>query len=137
GADRGTHRHSRHDLDTAGHCDIDLTGYNSRRGEVNRLLRRAALAVNRRTRNRLGPAGAEHSVATDIEALLADLADHAPDDVVDDSRVDTRALGESTQDVGGQVHRVDVLVSAVAATHGCPNSIDDDGVTHGGFPSAH
>ena len=33
--------------------------------------------------------------------------------------------------VGGQVHVVDVLVGAVAAAHGGPNCIDDDGVTHG------
>ena len=57
---------------------------------------------------RLRPAGGEHGVAGDVEGLLADLADAAPDHVVDLGRVGQAcALGERVEHVRRQVHRVD------------------------------
>ena len=41
----------------------------------------------------------EHGVAGDVEGLLADLADAAPDDVVHDLRVHPGALGERVEHV--------------------------------------
>ena len=100
---------------------------------MDRLLRRAALTVDGRARHGLGPAGGEDRIAADVERLLADLHDAAPDNVVDDRRIDARALGQRAQHMRRQIHRVGVLVGAVAATDGGPNRIDDDGVTHEGL----
>jgi hypothetical protein len=65
--------------------------------------RRAALAVDGGGGHRLGPAGGEHGVAADVEALGADLHDAAHDHVVDQGGVEVVALGEGLEHLGGQV----------------------------------
>ena len=84
----GAHRHPGHRLDAAGHHQVGLPGDHRGGGEVQRLLARPALPVERGAGHRLGPAGGEHRVAADVPRLLADLRDAAPDHVVDVSRVE-------------------------------------------------
>ena len=83
---------SRHDLDAGGDDDVVGAGHHALGGEVGRLLRRAALAVDGGGRHRLGPAGAEHGVAADVQALGAHLHDATHDHVVDQGRVEVVAL---------------------------------------------
>ena len=63
-------------------------------GQVGRLLRRAALAVDGGGRDRDRQAGGEPRGAGDVEGLHADLADAAADDLADLGRVDARAVDE-------------------------------------------
>src|SRR4051794_26782125 len=79
---------------------------------------RTALAVDRRARDRLRPAGRQDRSAGDVEGLLADLHDAAPDDVVDQCRVDTGPLDDRLQDQGRQVSGVDAREAAVALADG-------------------
>ncbi len=62
--------------------------------EVQRLLGRAALAIDRRRGHRFGPPGGEHRVAPDVKCLFTDLGDAPHDHVVDDARVEVVATGE-------------------------------------------
>ena len=94
GRDRGAHGHGGHDLDAGGDDDVVGAGHHALGGEVGRLLRRAALAVDGGGGHRLGPAGGEHGVAADVEALVADLHDAAHDHVLDQGGVEVVALGE-------------------------------------------
>ena len=64
---RGAHRHAGHDLDAGGDDDVVGAGDHALGGEVGRLLRRAALAVDGGAGHRLGEAGGEHGVAADVE----------------------------------------------------------------------
>ena len=86
--------------------DVVGAGDHALGGEVGRLLRRAALAVDRGGRDRLGEAGGEHGVAADVEALVADLHDAAHDHVVDQRGVEVVALDERLEHLGGEVGRV-------------------------------
>jgi hypothetical protein len=97
GADRGAHRDPAHRLDAARHHHVVLTADEAGGGEVDRLLAGTALPVDGHPRYRLRPAGREHGIAGDVEGLLADLADAAPDDVVDDLRVHPRPLGQGVE----------------------------------------
>ena len=84
GGDRGAHRRGGHDLDAGGDHDVVGTGDDTLGGEVGRLLRRAALAVDRGGRDLLRPACGEDGVAADVEALATDLHDAAHDHVLDE-----------------------------------------------------
>ena len=83
-----------HDLDAGGDDDVVGAGDDALGGEVGRLLRRAALAVDGGGGHRLGEAGGEHGVAADVEALVADLHDAAHDHVVDERGIEVVALDE-------------------------------------------
>ena len=94
-----------HHLDAAGDGDVDHARSDERGGEVGGLLARAALGVDGGGRGRCGQAGREPRRAGDVEALLADLADAAADDLADLGRVDAGALDErglhGAEQVGG------------------------------------
>ena len=105
-AHRGAHRDEAHDLDAGGDDDVVRAGDDALRGEVGRLLRRAALAIDGGGRDRLGEAGAEHGVAPDVDGLGADLHDAAHDHVVDQGGVEVVALDQRLERLGGQVGRV-------------------------------
>jgi hypothetical protein len=78
-------------------------------GEVDRLLRRAALAVDRHCGHALRKLRGEHGVAADVEGLLARLADAAHDDVLDRGGIEAGALDQRIEDLGGHVGRMPVL----------------------------
>ena len=83
----GGHRHPAHRLDAAGHHHVVVAGHHPGGGEVNRLLGRAALPVDRGGRHVLGQPGRHPGVARDVGALLPHLSDAAPDDIVDPAGV--------------------------------------------------
>src|SRR6516225_5350434 len=87
-------RHPDHRLHAARDHDLVLAADQASGGEVHRLLRRAALPVHGHAGHAERPARSEHRVAGDVERLLAELADAAPDHVVHDGRVDARAPRE-------------------------------------------
>ena len=80
-----------------------------------------------------GAPGGQHGVAADVEALVADLHDAAHDHVVDPSRVEVVALGESGQDLAGEIGGVPPGELAVALATSGAHHVDDHGVGHGGL----
>ncbi len=79
-----------------------------------------------------GQPAAEHGAAGDVERLLADLADAAPDHVVDLGRVgQPGALRERVEHVRRQVHRVNPGQRAVPLSYRRPNRRHDHRVAHG------
>src|SRR6202521_335613 len=69
----GTHRHTRHRFDSAGDGDVAHARLDEVRREMNPLLARAALAVDRGRWSGDRKTGGEPRVAADVEALLAGL----------------------------------------------------------------
>ena len=124
--DRRAHRGVGHALDARRDGDVVGAGHDALGGEVDGLLRRSALAVDRRGGHRLGPARRQHRVAADVERLLGDLHDAAHDDVVDQRRVELVALGDGLERLGGQVHGVPAPELPVALAAGRPDGVDDD-----------
>ena len=129
--DRGAHGGVGHGLDAGGDRDVVGPGHDALGGEVHRLLRGPALAVDRRGGHRLGPAGGEDGVAADVERLLGHLHDAAHDHVVDQGRVQLVALGQGLQGLGGQVDGVPVAELPVALPAGGPDGVDDHCGGHG------
>ena len=130
-ANRRSHRHSGHHLDTCCHHDVVRAGDHTLRREVRGLLTRAALPVDGRARNVFGPARREHRVAGDVGRLLADLHHTSHDDVVDHRRVEARALDEGVQRLGREVDGMPVLQLPVPPAERCPDRIHDHCVRHG------
>ena len=81
--------------------------------------------------DRLGEAGRERRVATDVDGLVADLHDAAHDHVLDERRVEAVAVDERLERVRREVDGVDVLELAVAASERGADGVDDDGGGHG------
>ena len=83
----GLHAHAErqvaHVLDARADDHVVDTGRDECRAEVHRLLRRAALAVDRRRSGLDREALLQPRVARDVERLLADLLDTPRDDVLD------------------------------------------------------
>ena len=127
---RGAHRRARHRLHAAGDHHVVVPGDHTGSGEVHRLLTRPALPVHGHARYRLRPARGQHGRARDVECLLAGLHDTAPDDVVDERGVDTRALHQAVEHLGGQLARVHPRQTAVALADGRPDGLDDHGFSH-------
>ena len=131
----GGERHPAHDLGAAGDHEVVVVRRHARGGEVDGLLRRAALAVDRRGRHRLGQPGRDPPVAGEVRALLAHLA-HAPaDDVVDALGVHARPLDQRGQGEAQEVRRVPVGQRAAALAERRPHDVDDDRLSHGAASS--
>ena len=121
-----------HVLDTAADRDVVHAGRDERRREVHGLLRRPALAVDRRRRRLDRQARLQPRVAADVVRLLAVLLHAAGDHVLDEYRVDAGAIDHlderrPEQDVG-----MDVLVVALLrmpAPHRGADSLDDHDLT--------
>ncbi len=96
------------------------------RGEMDRLLAGAALAVDRGAGHFDREARLEDDVAADVRGLLADLRDVAEDDV-SDLRGSTPALVDDlAQHLRAEGDGVGAGQHAVAAAHGGPYRLDDD-----------
>ena len=121
---------TRHVLDAGGDDDVVRAGHHALRGEVRRLLRRTALAVDRGADHRLGEAGRERRVATDVDGLVADLHDTAHDHVFDQRGVEVVAGDERPQRVRREVDGVHVLELPVALAERGADGVDDHGVLH-------
>ena len=130
GRDRGAHRRGRHDLDAGGDRDVVRAGDDALGGEVGGLLARTALAVDGGGGHRLGPTGAEHGVAADVEALATDLHDATHDHVVDQRGVEVVALGERLEHFGGEVGGVPPGQTSISLAASGADGVDDNGVGH-------
>ena len=109
----GGERQVAHVLDArADHRVVDA-GRDQRGGEVDRLLGRAALAVDGGAGGLDRQARLQPGVAGDVEALLAELLDAAGDHVLDLQRVDAGALDHLRVALGQQRVGVGVLVVAL------------------------
>src|SRR5581483_12285601 len=124
-------RHPAHRLDPTGDDDVVLAGHDAVGGLLDGGLARAAGPVHGDPAHGLGPAGGQHRVAADVGRLVPDLADTAPDDVVDGLRVDAGARDQCLQYVRGQVHRVDPGQRTVPLADRGADGLDDDGLWHG------
>ena len=116
-------------LDAGADDDVVDAGGDQRRGEVDRLLGGAALAVDRRRRGLDRQAGLEPGVAADVEPLLAELLGAAGDHVAGLGRVDPGALEQLAVGLGQEVGGMKILVVAllrVAAADRGPRRLDDD-----------
>ena len=131
GEQRRAHRHPRHALDPGRDHHVVRTRDHALRGEVQRLLGRPALPVDRRAGHRVGEPGRERGVAADVERLVADLHDAAHDHVVDERRIEIVAFDERAQRVRGQVDRMPAREHAVAPAERRPDRVDDHRVSHG------
>ena len=72
----------------------------------------------------------EHHVAPDVEALLADLADAAGDDVLDRGRVDPASHHQRIEHRRAEVGRMPVPQRAAALGPGGAERVDDIGLCH-------
>ena len=123
------HRDVAHVLDPAADHDVVHAGGDQRRAEVDRLLGRAALAVDRGGRRLHRQAGLQPGVAADVEHLLAVLLHAAADDILDLAGVDPRPLDHLGVGRSEQLVRVRVPVVALlgmAAPDGRADRLDDD-----------
>src|SRR6266540_3171333 len=124
------HRHSTHRLHTTGDGDVAYAGLNEVGGEVNGLLARTALPVDRGRGSRDWKAGGEPCVARNVERLLANLAHAAEDHVLDQLRLDAGPIDDLFQHERTEDDGMHVLELSVAATDRCPHGLNDHGFAH-------
>lgn len=87
-------------------------------GEVDGLLRGAALAVDGDAGDLFGQSGGQPAGPGDVTGLRSDGVEAAEDDVLDGRRVDAGALDEGPQDMGAEVGGVDGTEATLAAADG-------------------
>ena len=119
------HRHARHVLDARGDDEVEVARLDRRRAVERRLQRGAALAVDRRRADRLGPAGDEDRAAPDVERLLADLGHAAHLHVLDLAGVEVDAADEAVQHLRGELVGADLCERAVPPPDRRADGIDD------------
>src|SRR5262249_43467009 len=105
-------------------------GADHRRSERGRLLRRAALAVDRRRRDFHRKPLREPGDARDVERLLADLRDAAADHLADLARIDLRPLDRSALHGAEQVRGVESRESPAALPDRATNGFYDVDLAH-------
>ena len=119
-----------HHLDPARDAGVDGAGGDEPGDEVVGLLRRSALAVDRRHTRRLRQPGVQPGVAPDVARLLAALR-HAPrDDLLDFVRFDAGASDDLALHVAEGERRMQPCQPAVALPDGCADRLDDHGFGH-------
>src|SRR6266511_2419009 len=121
-------------LDTTGDHQVVGAGEHALRGEVERLLRGAALAVDGGARHLLGQAGRQPRGARDVEALRPDLVDTAEDHVLDRSRVRTGALHQHLEHVRRQIGGMHAGESAAPTPDRRAHRLDDVCLGHQSAP---
>lgn len=97
---------------------------------MDRLLRRAALAVDRHRRHALGKFRGQDGVPGEGEGLLAGLGDAPEDDVLDRGGVESVALHQRVEHVGAEVGGMGAGEAAIATPTGRAHRIDDIGLRH-------
>ncbi len=125
-------RDAAHVLDAAADRHVVDAARDQRGGEVDRLLRRPALAVDRRRRRLDRESGLKPRVPADVRRLLAVLLNAAGDDVLHLAGIDACAPQHLDEDDAEQLVRMDVFVVALfgmSAAYRCANGFDDDDLT--------
>ncbi len=133
--DAGPHRHAAHMLDARGDHHVLRARHHRLRGEVDRLLRAAALAVDAHRGHRWRQRRRQHAIAPDVQRLLARLADAAHDDVVDRRGIHAGALGHRRKRRAAQVVGMPSRQPPVAAPAGGAHRRDDIGFGHDPLPA--
>ena len=123
-----------HVLHAAGDDQVLGAAHHGLGGEVHRLLRGPALAIDGDARNVLRQATGEPRRPRDAARLRADGVQAAHHDVLDGARVHRRALHQGRERVGAQVRGVHLGQPALAPAHGAPNRSDDVCLAHGFSP---
>ena len=100
------------------------------RGEVDRLLRRAALPVDGDAGHLLGQPGGEPGGAGDVAGLRPDRVDAAEDDVVDGGRVDARPLDQGSGACAPRSAGMGAGQPAAAPADRRADRVDDVGMRH-------
>jgi hypothetical protein len=96
---------------------------------MNGLLRRAALPVNRDTRDGIRQTGGEPAGASDVSGLRADRVDTTEDDVFDRHRVDAGTLDQPAEHMSTKISGMSGGQAAAALSDSGAYGIDDVGLT--------
>ena len=102
------HRHARHRFDAGADEDVARIHLDRARCHVDRLHRRAAKTVDRRSRHTDRQVGKEADDARNVEALLSFGEGAAHDEVFDVLRVDAGALHQFAHDLARNLVRADL-----------------------------
>ncbi len=124
------HRDTRHHLDAGRDDDVELARLDRRRSVEVALHRRAALAVDGRAADRVGPAGDERSHPADVPALLADLRHAAQLNVLDLPRIEVVPRDERVQDLPRELVAAQLRKRAVPPADRRADCVDDQRVGH-------
>ncbi len=124
------HRHAGHRFDAGGDHHVLRARQHRLGGELDRLLRRSALAVDGDGGDAFRQLRRQHRATPDLEALLAALADTAHDDVVNRLGVDAGAVDEAVEHFAGHVGRVPAGQPAAAFAAGGAHGLNDIGFCH-------
>jgi hypothetical protein len=119
-----------HVLHAAGHDEVGRAAHHGLRREMNGLLRRSALAIDRRSGDLVGEPRGEPTRARDVPRLRADGVDAAEDHVVDGDGVDPAPRDERLNHVRPEIGGVHLGESPVALSYRGPNRVDDEGFGH-------
>ena len=115
----GPHRHPRHGFNARSNHQVLSARHDGLRCELNGLLGRAALTVNRHRRYAFGQGRGQHGIATDMQTLFAALADAAHDDILNGSGIDAGIQYCGVQYARGQIDGVPPgHLTATTATRG-------------------
>ena len=134
-ANVGAQRNSAHRLDAAGNADVDRARCDQAGDQVIGLLRRTALAVDGGRAGLPRQSGGEPCGAGDVVGLFAELRDAAADDLLDQQWVDPGAFDKSLLRRAENLGGVQTGQPAPAPADRGADSLDDDRISHDGFPS--
>ncbi len=127
---RGGDRDGAHVLQAAGDDEVLRSGHHALGGEVHRLLRRAALAVDRHAGHVVGESRDEPGRTGDVTGLRADRVAAAHDDVVDGARVDASAIDERLEHVAAEIGGVHLGERTAAAADRRTYGVNDECFSH-------
>jgi hypothetical protein len=119
-----------HALYAAGDDQVAGAAQHRLRREVRGLLRRAALAVDRRAGHLVGETRRQPAGASDVAGLGPDRVDAAEDDVLDGVRIDARARDERREHVRAEIGRMHQAQAALLPPDRRPHGIDDVRFSH-------
>ena len=125
------HRHAAHAFHAGGNDHVLRSAHDGLRGELDRLLRRTALAIDGDRGHAFAQMLAgEYCIAPDLHRLLAALTDTAHDDVVDRLGFQPAAFHHRIERCRGEIDRVYSGKAATAAAAGSADGFDDIGFGH-------
>ena len=112
-------------LDAGCDDDVEVPRLDRRRGVERRLKRRAALSVDGRSTDGLGPPGDENGSASDVQGLLADLR-HTPHlDVFDRTGLELQPTRKPVQNLRRELVRTDAGEGSTSPPDRRSNRIHD------------